>query len=155
MSIIGQETFSFKDMTLVKRNKLGDKVPLELFRAIRLIGMYEGLPMHGKATTLTIGRTIGEKIEATSVNELLKKFEQLKIGIPSVIEETGKGFRVAIEDCFCEGLPVHAGNLVCDLEGAIFEGALSKILNKKVSVKEVKCNVNGDERCEYEVRFLG
>nr|WP_245742303.1 hypothetical protein [Fontibacillus panacisegetis] len=25
--------------------------------------------------------------------------------------------------------------------------------NKRVSVKETKCNVNGDEHCEYEVRF--
>ncbi|MNW66772.1 V4R domain protein [compost metagenome] len=31
--------------------------------------------------------------------------------------------------------------------------ALSKIWNKRVHVKEIKCNVNGDEHCEYEIRF--
>ncbi|WP_411831801.1 V4R domain-containing protein [Paenibacillus dokdonensis] len=52
-----------------------------------------------------------------------------------------------------EGLPVQEDKLVCDLEGAIMEGALTRILGRKVSVKEVKCNVNGDEHCEYELRF--
>ncbi|WP_233500576.1 V4R domain-containing protein [Paenibacillus antibioticophila] len=33
------------------------------------------------------------------------------------------------------------------------EGALSRIFNKAVNVKEIKCNVNGDECCEYEVRL--
>jgi predicted hydrocarbon binding protein len=42
---------------------------------------------------------------------------------------------------------------VCDLEGAIMEGALNKIMDKRVSVRETKCNVNGDEHCEYEVRL--
>ncbi|WMT43308.1 4-vinyl reductase [Paenibacillus sp. D2_2] len=61
--------------------------------------------------------------------------------------------RIAVEDCFCEGLPIMDGKLVCDLEGAIMEGALTKILGKRVVVKEVKCNVNGDDCCEYDLRF--
>ncbi|WP_342417873.1 4-vinyl reductase [Paenibacillus sp. FSL R10-2782] len=43
--------------------------------------------------------------------------------------------------------------MVCDLEGAIMEGALSKIKAKRVNVREIKCNVNGDDYCEYEIRF--
>ncbi|MNZ27920.1 V4R domain protein [compost metagenome] len=91
--------FAFEDLTKISRAKLGNSVPLELYRAIRLIRMYQGLPLKG------------------------------------------------------EGLPEIEGSMVCDLEGAIMEGALSKIWNKRVSVKETKCNVNGDEHCEYEVRF--
>ena len=45
------------------------------------------------------------------------------------------------------------GHMVCDLEGAIMEGALTKLKNKRVVVKEIKCNVNGDDCCEYEIRF--
>src|SRR5690606_3567678 len=101
--------------------------------------------------TVTIGRKIGESLEVKTQDELFRLFEELKIGIAKVIRKDDQGMRVAVEDCFCEGLPVLEGKMVCDLEGAIMEGALSKVLNKKVHVREVKCNVHGDDRCEYEV----
>lgn len=145
--------FSFEDMKQIKRKNLGSEVPLELFRAIRLIGMYQGLPSGGKGTTLTIGRKIGQSLPVTTVEELLQLLEDLKIGIPHIISSTERSMHIAVEDCFCEGLPAHEGQMVCDLEGAIMEGALTKIYNKRVTAKEVKCNVNGDERCEYELRF--
>lgn len=145
--------FTFEDMKKIDRHTLGSNVPLELFRTIRLIGMYQGLPMKGKYTTLTIGREIGRNMGVSSLEEALKLFEELKIGIPKIIEQTNNEITVAIEDCFCEGLPSHEGNLVCDLEGAILEGVLSTFHDGKVSVREVKCNVNGDEYCEYKIKF--
>jgi predicted hydrocarbon binding protein len=145
--------FTFSDMRKIKRSKLGDQVPLELFRTIRLIGMYQGLPLGGKGTTATIGRKIGENLPVQSIEELLELFEQLKMGLPVIVHQDERSMRIAVEDCFCEGLPVMEGKLVCDLEGAILEGALNKILHKRVTVREVKCNVNGDDRCEYELRF--
>jgi uncharacterized protein len=146
--------FTFDDMKKIKRDSLGEFVPLELFRSVRLIGMYQGLPMKGKNTTLTVGRKIGESMNVSSIEELLELFEALKIGIPKIIERTENELHIAIEDCFCEGLPVHEGNLVCDLEGAIIEGALSSIYDGKIHVREVKCNVNGDPDCEYKIKFM-
>lgn len=145
--------FTFADMKKIKRENLGNAVPLELFRTIRLIGLYQALPMNGKGTTLTIGRKIGEEFGVTSVNELFGLFEQMKIGIPIITHEDDKGMSIAVHDCFCEGLPIMEGKMVCDLEGAIIEGALSKIRGKRVSVREVKCNVHGDECCEYIVKY--
>ncbi|MRN52189.1 V4R domain-containing protein [Paenibacillus monticola] len=145
--------FTFADMKKIKRENLGDVVPLELFRTIRLIGLYQALPANGKATTVTIGRKIGEELGVTTVTELFELFENLKIGIPTILSEDEKGMTVAVHDCFCEGLPVMEGKMVCDLEGAIMEGALTKMRGKRVSVKEVKCNVHGDEYCEYQVRY--
>jgi predicted hydrocarbon binding protein len=149
----GMDQFTFTDMKKIKRKKLGNVVPLELFRTIRLIGLYQALPMNGKGTTLTIGRKIGEEFGVTSVNELFELFEQLKIGIPIITHEDDKGMTIAVHDCFCEGLPIMEGKMVCDLEGAIIEGALTKIRGKRVSVREIKCNVNGDEYCEYIVKY--
>jgi uncharacterized protein len=115
--------------------------------------MYQGLPMRGKNTTITVGRKVGQSMRVDSLEEALTLFEELKIGIPSVIEKSNNEMHISIEDCFCKGLPVHPGNMVCDLEGAILEGAISELYNGKVNVREVKCNVNGDDSCEYKIRF--
>lgn len=146
--------FTFDDMKSIKRNTLGDQVPLELFRTIRLIGMYQGLPMGGKGTTVTVGRKIGESLPVTSLEELLQTFKRLKIGIPRVVEQDDRIIRIVVDDCFCKGLPVLDEKMVCDLEGAILEGAVAKITNRKLVVRETKCNVSGHEHCEYEIRFL-
>lgn len=146
--------YTFADMRQMERTTLGNMVPLELFRTIRLIGMNQGLPLGGKGTTVTIGRKIGESLPVTSVEELLQIFEELKIGIPRIVHSDERRINIAVEDCFCKGLPsLEDEKMVCDLEGAIIEGALCKILGRKVSVKEIKCNVTGHEHCEYEVRL--
>ncbi|NOU83272.1 4-vinyl reductase [Paenibacillus sp. LMG 31459] len=141
-------------MRQIDRSTLGNTVPLELFRTIRLIGLNQGLPLGGKGTTLTIGRKIGESLPVSSVEDLLRMFEELKIGIPRIVHSDERRINIAVEDCFCKGLPsLEDEKMVCDLEGAILEGALGKILGRKVSVKEIKCNVTGHEHCEYEVKL--
>ncbi|RAU93460.1 V4R domain-containing protein [Paenibacillus sp. YN15] len=147
------KSFTFADMSSITRTQLGDQVPLELFRTIRLIGLYQGLPMGGKGTTLTVGRKIGDSLPVNSLEELLQLIQDLKIGIPRILSREEGIVRVAMDDCFCKGLPVMDEKMVCDLEGAIMEGALSRIWGKRVNVRETKCNVSGHEHCEYEIRF--
>ena len=143
------KSFNFEDMKLIDRPEFGNMIPLELFRTIRLIGMYQSLPMKGKSTTSVIGKGIGESLPVKKVSDVLNIFEELKIGRPVIVEETEKKIIIKMEECFCRGLP-ETGELVCDLEGAMLEGALKKATNKPVRVKETKCNVNGDTHCEYE-----
>lgn len=147
------EQFSFETLKHTDRKQLGDHVPLELYRAIRLIGMYQGLPMKGKATTLAVGKKIGESLPVNTIENALNLFKELKIGIPTITNQQEDQIHIKVEDCFCKGLPHQTGHLVCDLEGAILAGAISKVLNKNVTSKEIKCNVNGDSYCEYEVRI--
>lgn len=151
---LSMQQYTFEDMQQMDRPKLGNMVPLELFRTIRLIGLNQGLPLGGKGTTLTVGRKIGESLPVTNVDELLKLFEGLKIGIPRIIYSDERKINVAVEDCFCKGLPtLEDEKMICDLEGAILEGALTKIMGRRVSVKEIKCNATGHEYCEYEVKL--
>nr|WP_090719846.1 V4R domain-containing protein [Paenibacillus typhae] len=146
--------YTFEDMQKMDRVRLGNMVPLELFRTIRLIGMNQGLPMGGKGTTLTVGRKIGESLPVSSVEDLLALFEELKIGIPRIVYSDEHRLNIAVEDCFCKGLPtLEEEKMICDLEGAILEGALSKLLGRRVSVREIKCNATGHEYCEYEVKL--
>ncbi|WP_342563214.1 V4R domain-containing protein [Paenibacillus sp. FSL R7-0345] len=148
------QQYTFEDMQKMDRAKLGNMVPLELFRTIRLIGMNQGLPMGGKGTTLTVGRKIGESLPVTSVNDLLALFEELKIGIPRIVYSDERKMNIVVEDCFCKGLPtLEEEKMICDLEGAILEGALTKLLGRRISVREIKCNATGDEYCEYEVKL--
>lgn len=151
---MGLQQYTFEDMRQMNRTTLGNMVPLELFRTIRLIGMNQGLPLGGKGTTVTIGRKIGESLPVQSVEELLQIFEELKIGIPRIVHSDERKINIAVDDCFCKGLPsLEDERMVCDLEGAIIEGALCRILGRKVSVKEIKCNVTGHQHCEYEVKL--
>lgn len=152
-SATSMQGFTYEDMQKTGRVHLQNSVPLELYRAIRLIGMYQALPMKGKSTTATIGRKIGDSLPVQTVDELLDFFRELQIGDPRIVLQEERKLHIAVEDCFCKGLPVLEESLVCDLEGAIMEGALSRIFNKKVQVKEIKCNVNGDDCCEYEIRL--
>ncbi|MEC0171068.1 4-vinyl reductase [Paenibacillus graminis] len=146
--------YTFEDMKRMDRSQLGNMVPLELFRTIRLIGLNQGLPLGGKGTTLTIGRKIGESLPATTVEELLMLFESLKIGIPRIVHSDEHKINIAVEDCFCKGLPsLEEEKMICDLEGAILEGSLSTIMGRRVPVKEIKCNATGHEHCEYEVKL--
>lgn len=145
--------YTFEDMKKIKRETLGGSVPLELFRSIRLIGMYQGLPLKGKNTTITVGREIGKNLPVETIEDVLRIFEELKIGIPKITFQNDNEIHIVINDCFCEGLPLQVGNMVCDLEGSILEGAISKVEDRKVSVREVKCNINGDDYCEYVIRF--
>jgi predicted hydrocarbon binding protein len=148
------QQYTFEDMQKMDRARLGNMVPLELFRTIRLIGMNQGLPMGGKGTTLTVGRKIGESLPVSSVEDLLALFEELKIGIPRIVYSDEHRLNIAVEDCFCKGLPtLEEEKMICDLEGAILEGALSKLLGRRVSVRENKCNATGHEYCEYEVKL--
>ncbi|KKM11479.1 hypothetical protein SY88_08430 [Clostridiales bacterium PH28_bin88] len=141
------------EIAKINRPKLGRQVPLEVFRMLRLVGIRGGLPMGGKSITATVGREIGKNLGCNSLEELLQLLQTYRIGIPSILERSDNHLLIALDDCLvCKGMD-NIGEKVCDLEGAIIEGALTAIIGKTVRVTEIKCNCNGDEACVYEVRI--
>src|SRR5690554_4238777 len=93
--------FTYEDMMKMERGDLGNQVPLELFRMIRLIGINQTMPMGGKGTTLTIGRKIGQSLPVNTIEELLEIIEKLKIGKPTILEQDQRIIRISVRDCFC------------------------------------------------------
>lgn len=141
------------EIAKIDRPKLGRQVPLEVFRLLRLVGIRGGLPMGGKSVTATIGREIGKSLGCRTLEELLQLLRAYRIGIPDVLERSENHLLIALDDCLvCKGMD-NIGEKVCDLEGAIIEGALTAITGKTVRVTEINCNCNGDEACVYEARI--
>lgn len=66
--------------------------------------------MGGKGTTVTVGRKIGESMPVKSVEEFFQLFSELKIGISKIIRGESDHLLIAVEDCFCEGLPDRGEN---------------------------------------------
>jgi len=141
--------FSVADISKIKRKRLSGQVPLEVFRLLRLVGIRGALPMGGRSVTAVVGREIGKSLGCMTVEDFLKVLLDLKIGMPEVVEKSERKIVIQLHDCMvCDGMD-DVGEMVCDLEGAIIEGALASILNRPVSVKETQCNCNGDGVCEF------
>ena len=137
------------DIAKIKRKKLSGQVPLEVFRLLRLVGIRGALPMGGRSITAVVGREMGKSLGCSTLEDFFKLLLDLKIGIPELAEKSEKKMVVRLHDCMvCDGME-DVGEMVCDLEGAIIEGALAAILNRPVSVKETTCNCNGDGVCEF------
>ncbi|MCK4401517.1 hypothetical protein KAW08_04355 [bacterium] len=133
-----------------ERKKLGVDIPVTLFRLIRLIGMGKLLGDSSGAALYTVGKTVGETLGVKTAEELLKLVEDLKIGIPKVVEMSDKRIIVDVFECVtCSGIP-NIGEVVCHFEAGLIAGALGKILGKGTKTTETKCWGKGDKVCEFE-----
>lgn len=142
--------FTLQEISKIKRSRLGNSVPLEVFRMLRLIGIRGTLPMGGKSITAVVGREIGKSLGCRTLEEFSSLLIKYKLGFPEIIENTPNKIVIQLHDCLvCAGMD-NIGEKGCDLEGAIIEGALSSILQRPVTVRETKCNLNGDGVCEFE-----
>lgn len=151
---------------------LGPTVTVEMFRALRLVGVMEGLDgtlgkdasalvyNSGKHVGLSLGKAILEKSGQDLnlyVQLVTAKLKELGVGLMSIPEiDLAKGFlKVRVDECItCAGMP-NIGKAVCHFEGGLVSGVLEAFLGagKKVAVKESKCWALGDTTCEFESRI--
>ena len=154
------------------RPTLGRTIPVDMFRALRLIGIMEGLEDTigkesvslvynsgkylgyglGKAVMDQTGRDLTRYAEA-----LAAKLKELGVGLLSIQElKLDEGFvRFRVEECItCAGMPV-IGKPVCHFEAGFIGGVMEVFIGggKTCVVKETKCNAMGDGTCEFEVRI--
>lgn len=151
------------------RPTLGGNVPVVMFRALRLVGMMEGLDAAiGDASTLVyssgirIGAELGESIlEKTErnlneyVKEVTKTVRDLGVGLLSVTElDLDNSFlSLRVDECItCSGMP-NIGKKVCHFESGIISGIMEVFTQRRCIIVESKCNGNGDGTCEFEVHI--
>ncbi|MDA3842789.1 MAG: hypothetical protein PF588_00280 [Candidatus Kapabacteria bacterium] len=151
------------------RPTLGETVPIALFRALRLVGMKEGLDsMVGDASTLVytsgkgVGANLGNAILAQTGKDLGKFIEavgnqvrSLGIGIMEILQaDIENGYiEIKVNECVtCSGSP-NIGERVCHFESGFISGILEAFIGKTVNVLETKCNCMGEEGCVFEAKF--
>lgn len=152
------------------RTNLGNMIPVELFRALRLTGIHEGLKETlGRGASaiiyrggLHVGNCLGQQIikkngtkEPNSfLKEAVEICKSLKIGLISI--EGGdliSSAVVKVNECVtCTGIP-NIGETVCHFEGGMIAGLLELLLSGRIITKEIECCGKGDNSCIFDLKI--
>ena len=135
------------------RPTLGGTVPLQLYRAVRLLAFREVLGSKISAAILNVsGRSVARKMEIRSIPELVRTLEDLSVGSPRIEEQTDDHLILTSTECAtCSGVP-NIGEALCCFEAGFIAGALEGVLEKPVKVVETQCWGLGDKICRWEAR---
>lgn len=153
---------------IIGRTKLGQMVPVNVFRALRLEGMKEIAGRGANAIIYRGGRNLGYNVgqdisskmsNKADLNEYLtivvQAFEQLGIGLVSVAGGSFSNGQVylQVDECVtCAGIP-NIGETVCHFEGGVVAGIVQNFTGSIVTCKEVQCWGKGDKTCMFEVNL--
>jgi hypothetical protein len=98
---------------------------------------------------------MSEKIKGTALEDVLKElssyWKHAHLGEIEIIEKNDNVVLRVVECFDCVTMPDIGKNL-CFFDAGIFAGTLEKILQRKYSVREVKCWGTGYEYCEFEIK---
>jgi uncharacterized protein len=139
------------DLKNVLRPRLGDDVPLLLFRILRIIGMRSILGETSGATLYMMGKRVGNMLPASTMEEFAETIQDLKIGISqaSIVDEDH--INVKLFECItCAGF-AYTGEMFCDMESGIIAGLLENVHGKKAKSTQTKSWSVGYKYCEFEV----
>lgn len=133
------------------RPTLGGTVPIELYRAVRLLGFREVVGSKISAAILNVsGRSVAQKMGIRSVQELICALDDFSVGQLTTLTHTEDRVVLAATECAtCSGLP-NIGEPVCHFEAGFIAGGLEKVLGKPVKVQETQCWGLGYKVCRWE-----
>ena len=136
------------------RPTLGGTVPIQLYRAVRLLAFREVLGSEISAAILSVsGRSVAQKMRVRNVQELICALQDLSVGKLSSLEQTDdRVVLVATECATCSGLP-NIGEAVCHFETGFIAGGLEEVLGGRVKVVETQCWGLGDRVCRWEAEL--
>jgi predicted hydrocarbon binding protein len=143
--------YTLREIESIARPKLGKDVPLSLFRILRIIGMRSLLGESSGQTLYVMGKSVGNILDADSMDSFKRTIEELKIGIPEVETIDEDHLIVKLYECItCAGFP-FTGEMFCDMESGIIAGLLEKIYGKKAKSTQTKSWSAGYKFCEFDV----
>ncbi len=143
--------YAVDDIKNVLRPRLGDDVPLLLFRILRIIGMRSILGETSGATLYMMGKRVGNMLPATTMEQFAETIRDLKIGIPQVEVIDEDHITVKLYECItCAGFS-YTGEMFCDMESGIIAGMLENVHGKKAKSTQTKSWSLGYKFCEFEV----
>jgi len=80
--------------------------------------------------------------------------KETKVAIPELARCNEKGAVIRGYECaFSYGLP-NIGECVCTFDAGFQAGFLSEFTGMRIISREVKCNANGDDYCEFVVKVV-
>jgi len=143
--------YTLQEITSIIRPKLGEDVPLSLFRILRIIGMRNLLGESSGQTLYVMGKSVGNMLGAATLDEFTETIERLKIGIPEVQIVDDDHLVVKLRECItCAGFP-FTGEMFCDMESGIIAGLLEKVYAKKAKSTQTKSWSAGFTYCEFDI----
>ncbi len=143
-----------EDISKTDRPTLGDEVPVEVFRLLRIIGMYSILGEGSGYTLYLAGKELGVEFDIKTVEGLATLLRKLKIGIMTVVESSDNKIIVRLDECItCAGLP-DIGKMICHFEGGIIAGAMEKIMKRPTKGVQTKSHTSGFDHCEFHIHLL-
>lgn len=143
--------YALEDIKSIVRPKLGDEIPLALFRMLRIIGMRSLLGESSGQTLYVMGKSIGNLLGAETIEDFRRTIQELKIGIPEVQVIEEDHLVVKLYECItCAGFP-YTGELFCDMESGIIAGLLEKVYRKRAKSTQTKSWSIGYGYCEFDI----
>jgi predicted hydrocarbon binding protein len=156
---------------VANRATLGPMVPIQLFQALRLIGMGSSIEhMVGDGARALVyqagqrvGVVLGQAVLPQAGSELKKYVElvrgvclQLTIGalvVEKADNQSGK-LLLRVDECVsCAGLS-GAKAPICNFEAGLVGGVVRTFVKREVRATEVRCNAVGDNTCAIEAEMI-
>lgn len=157
---------------VANRQTLGPMVPIQLFQALRLIGMGSSIEdMVGEGAHALVyqsgkrvGQTLGNAVLPQAGKDLPKYLElirnvclQLSIGQLALVKADNNAglLTLKVDECVsCAGIS-GAKAPICNFEAGLVAGVVRVFVAREVRGVEVKCNAVGDRTCAVDAHILG
>jgi signal transduction histidine kinase len=134
------------------RPTLRGTVPIELYRAVRLLAFRETVGSKISAAILQVsGRSVARKMGVHGVPETIDALRGFGLARITIEEQTDDRLVLSAEECAtCSGLP-NIGEPLCYFETGFLAGGLDGALAERVRATETRCWGLGDRICQWEM----
>ncbi|RLB47702.1 MAG: 4-vinyl reductase [Deltaproteobacteria bacterium] len=159
------------DTKVDNRERLGAKVPIQLFQAMRLVALGSAMEdMIGdgsRALVYQAGQRLGNVLGGAVMPQAEGDLDKYVGLIQGVTQELGIGFVVIdkvdldageinmhLDECVsCAGITGMSAP-ICNFEAGMVGGLIKTFVGRSVKAVETRCHAIGDKTCGVDVKIL-